>query len=75
MKKYEPIHCVEVDKAKKLIGKRILCAQHKECLGFYGELIGINPDNGKFWVLRDCDKRATQCQWIVEDQTQEVRAV
>lgn len=67
MKQSKPIHAINKDQATHLIGKCVLCAQHKEGLGYYGTLVGFCQKTGKFIVKRDCDKNNTLWMWIVED--------
>ena len=69
MKRPTPLHAVEKDKASRLIGKRVLYANDREGLGYYGVLIGFSETNGKFLVRTDVPGfagRTIECNWIVE---------
>lgn len=67
MKRPQPIHAFNQDIARHLIGKAVLCAQHKEGLGYYGTLIGFCSKTGKFIVKRLYDKNESRWMWIIED--------
>lgn len=62
----EPIHALNKDLAAPLIGKEVLCANHKEGLGYYATLIGFCPKTGKFVVKLPHFKNNRRCMWIVE---------
>lgn len=67
MKRPQPIHAINKKQAKTLVGKNILCAQHKEGLGYYGTLIGFCPATGKFIVQRLGSRKTSRWMWIVAD--------
>lgn len=60
----EPIHCVEKDRSNDLINKKVLCANHKKALGYYGVLVGYS-EKGKFIVHIDVFDKKYICEWIV----------
>lgn len=67
----EPIYALFAKDATHLLGKKVLCAQEKEGLGYWATLVRIEESGTPFVCVlnnpQNAKKAESKWRWVVED--------